>query len=118
MASSNTFEALGVTFEVRRLPVDEACAGLDLLQGEEGFKKFSALLKLFAPVARVSRQSNGTFATGGPMVDLKTFQQDCFAGRLDLLVAFIAGATNAEYGGFLARAGVDPAVLQALPPTS
>lgn len=99
-----TFEVEGVTFEVSRLNVDDTCAGMALLQGGMGAAQFPALLKLFAPVTKVSRAPDGTFASGGQMVSLKPFINDCFAGEHIRMAAFIGRAIQVEYGVFLANA--------------
>jgi hypothetical protein len=102
-----TFEVEGVQFELRRLNVDDTCAGLAMLTsgGGIGPGQFPALLKLFAPVAKVSRKPDGTFEAGGAMVDLKPFVNDVFAGEHLRMAAFIGKAVQIEYGNFIANAG-------------
>lgn len=106
MAQPVTFEVEGVTFELKRLNVDDTCAGLAMLTAEGGIgpAQFPALLKLFAPVAKVSRNPDGTFGTGGAMVDLKPFLNDCFSGEHLRMAAFIGKAVQIEYGNFIANA--------------
>lgn len=127
-----TFEVEGVQFELKRLNVDDTCAGLELLMkalgpvmaadGESNWLTCAlsqascipALLKLFAPVTKVSRKPDGSFEAGGSMVDLKPFVNDCFAGRHVLMLAFLGKAVQNEYRGFFAEA-VRLAELLALP---
>lgn len=130
--SATTFEVDGVMFEVTRLDVDATCEGLELLAkvlgpilGAEGGEVnwlaavmgqaslIPKLLRTFAPVTKVSRISKpegGVFQTGGVMVPLSTFLNDCFAGRQALLLGFLVKAVQNEYGGFLK----DAAGLQGL----
>lgn len=99
-----TFDVEGIRFELRRLSVDDACTGVDALTGDGQMSKFSKLLKLFAPRCKVSRNADGSFGIGGAMVDLKPFAEELFAGRLDLLTAFMSLAIDFEFGAFLATA--------------
>jgi hypothetical protein len=101
---ATTFDVEGIRFELRRLSVDDACVGVDALTGDGQMAKFSKLLKLFAPRCKVSRTADGSFEIGGAMVDLKAFTEDLFAGRLDLLTAFMSKAIDFEFGAFLATA--------------
>ncbi len=105
--STHEFEVEGVRFELTSLTVDDACAGVDLLTSAEGMAKMCKLAKMFAGVAKVSRTPDGKFEIGGAMVAMKPFLEDVFRGRLDLLLAFVEQAVKAEYGSFLARAGVE-----------
>ncbi len=102
-----TFEIEGIRFELKPLKVDDACSGMDLLTGDSTVAKMAKLLKLFAPVSRVSRSTDGTLVGGSLMVPLTTFQEEVFGGRLDLLIAFVEQAVQSEYGAFLAKAGVE-----------
>lgn len=108
---STSFEVEGIRFELRRLSVDDACEGVDILSAEEGMRKFARLLKLFSPVCKVSRSSDGTFEGAETMVPLKLFANDVFEDRLELLVGFMGKAIDFEFGRFLAtaRARVDAA---------
>lgn len=101
------FEVEGVRFELTPLPVDDACAGVDLLAGDGGMAKMAKLARMFAGVCKVSRQPDGRFEIGGAMVPMKPFVEDVFRGRLDLLMGFVEQAVRSEYGSFLAKAGVE-----------
>ena len=110
---STTFDVEGIRFELRRLSVDDACVGVDALSSEGGhYSKVARLLALFAPQCKVSRLPDGTFAIGGALVDMKSFTNDLFAGRLDLLAAFVERATEFEFGAFLATAEAKRAAAQ------
>ncbi len=117
------FELEGKRFEVRRLSPDDACLGLEVLgkaigpaaaqilggraEGEapdfgailqallSNASQLSVLLKLFAPRTKFERGGHG-------MVDLKSFTDELFAGRIDLLIAFLTHAVRAEYAFFFA----------------
>lgn len=99
-----TFDVEGIRFEQRRLGVNAACEGADIFTAPGEMAKMAKFLRLFAPVCKVSRCADGAFAIGGNMVDLKTFANDVFEGRLEVLIAFVAKATEFEYGAFLALA--------------
>lgn len=132
MAKATTFVVDGVTFEQLPLDVDQACEGFELLTRTMGqatldaivnrqddpagdarmmvavlanASLFSKMLALFAPKAKVSRTPEGAFATGGMLVDLHTFKNDVFGGRLDLLTGYLAQAVKTEYGAFLSALG-------------
>lgn len=104
--STHQFEIEGIRFEQQSLKVDDACAGMDLLTGDESMAKMGKLLKLFAPGCKVSRDTSGVFEGGNLMVPLATYANDVFGGRLDLLVRFCEAAVQNEYGAFLGKAGV------------
>lgn len=57
--------------------------------------QISALLKLFLPLAKFDRASNGT------MVELKPFASEVFGGRVDKMIAFVAHSVRAEHACFL-----------------
>jgi hypothetical protein len=120
--ATHQFEIEGIRFELKHLSVDDSCAGLETLaktlgpaiESFDGVKakalivkiaaqagSLAVLLKLFAPAAKVSRNADGTFAGGDLMLPLKTEANAVFAGRVDLLVAFLFEAIQFEYGAFL-----------------
>lgn len=126
------FELEGRAFSVQRLKLEAACAGLECLakalgpmmaaaEGPSiqgllaGAGYVPALLKVFAPVAKVRRGPNGEFerVPDAPWVALSAFQDDVFAGRLDLAIAFLWKAAENEYGYFL---GANGGALAALMP--
>ncbi len=116
MAEPVRFEIEGVHFELTSLPVDDACCGVDLLNSADGAAKMAKLARLFASVCKVSRTKDGNFSADGTMMAMKPFFEDLFRGRLDLLIEFVGKAVQAEYGNFLARAGVEiPEFI--IPPT-
>lgn len=136
MVEPTQFEIEGRRFEVKRLGPDDACLGLELLGKALGpaaiavlggeapdygkvltallsnASHISTLLKLFTPVAKFDRAGNGT------MVDLKPFTGEVFAGRVDLMVAFLAHCVKAEYSCFLGGPNVLGELLQQLSPTA
>lgn len=57
--------------------------------------QISALLKVFLPVSKFDRGGDGKW------VDLKPFVGEVFAGRVDLVIAFLAHAVRAEHSCFL-----------------
>lgn len=67
--------------------------------------QIAVLMKLFAPYAKVNRQMNGEYG-GTMMVELKPFLNDVFAGRVDLMVAFLVVVSRAEHGCFLGGTNV------------
>lgn len=67
--------------------------------------QIAVLTKLYAPYAKVNRQMNGTYV-GALMVELKPFLNDVFAGRIDLMVAFLVVVARAEHGCFLGGTNV------------
>lgn len=115
---AHSFEIEGIRFELDHLNVDDACAGLETLgkvmagsAAAGGFNPFAllsqaghapTLLRLFAPVCKVSRSRDGTFRGGDMMVDLKPFAGDVFRGRADVLVKFLRECVDFEYASFLA----------------
>ena len=141
MAKTHEFEVEGIRFELSHLSVDDACHGLEVLsktlgpaiqkladvaedeaRGRELVLALSAqashaatLVKLFAPVCKVSRSNDGTYIDGERLVALKPFINDCFAGRVDLLMAFLFEAVQFEYAAFLGAlaAGKAPAAAKA-----
>lgn len=126
MAAPATFEVGGCTFEVRRLSVDDTCAGIEILSslgdvdGAEVIvaalkqaRRIPEMLRLFASVTKVSRFKDGRFESGGDMVPLKAFVEDCFAGEHVRMFGFLVQAVKAEYSGFFAGVGE----LAALVPT-
>jgi hypothetical protein len=122
--ASTEFELEGKRYEVRRLSPDDACLGLEVLgraigpaaaqilggraEGEapdfgailqallSNASQLSVLLKLFAPRAKFDRGGNGI------MVEMKPFTDELFAGRLDLLIAFLTHTVRGEYAFFFA----------------
>jgi hypothetical protein len=130
MVEPTQFELEGRRFEVKRLSPDDACLSLELigkalgpaaiavLGGEapdygkvltallSNASQISGLLKLFAPAAKFDRAGNGT------MVELKPFVSDVFAGRVDLMVAFLAHCVRAEHSCFLGGPNVLAELLQ------
>lgn len=129
----HTFEFDGVLFEVDSLGVDASCEGLELLgraiepvlraDGEVNWvvalvqqaRQFPQMLKLFAPVTKVSRQKDGVFAVGGDMVPLKPFIEDCFKGNQKRLLGFLVQACKQEYSSFFGGAsGLESALLAGL----
>ncbi len=133
MSSSPTeFELEGKRFEVKRLGPDEACLSIELLgkaigpaalalfSGEavdygklftallSNASQISALLKLFLPVSKFDRGGNGI------MIDLKPFVGEVFAGRVDLMVAFLVHAVRGEHTCFLGGPNVLTALLAQL----
>lgn len=119
MSSPTEFELEGRRFEVKRLNPDDACMSLEVLGKALGpaalavfggsdpdyakvltaflanASQISTLLKIFAPVAKFDRAGNGV------MVDLKPFVGEVFAGRIDLMIAFLAHAVRGEHSCFL-----------------
>jgi hypothetical protein len=119
MGAATEFELEGKRFEVKRLSVDDACKGLEVLGKALGpaaaqvigggspdygailqalvtqAGQLSVLLGLFAPRAKFDRGSNGV------MVELMTFTDEVFGGRIDLLIAFLVHSVRAEYASFL-----------------
>jgi hypothetical protein len=117
--SATEFELEGRRFTVERLKVDDACLSLEVLGRALGpaavaalgggspdygailsallanASHISTLLKIFAPRSKFDRGINGT------MVDLKPFLDEVFAGRVDLMIAFLVHAVKAEHGCFL-----------------
>lgn len=113
------FEIEGRRFEVKRLGPDEACLSIELLgkalgpaalalfSGDQvdtgklftallsNASQISVLLKLFLPVSKFDRGGNGV------MIDLKPFVGEVFAGRVDLMVAFLVHAVRGEHTCFL-----------------
>ncbi len=126
------FELDGRRFTVERLKVDDACLSLEVLGKALGpaamavlggdvpdygailtallanASHISTLLKIFAPRAKFDRAGNGT------MVDLKPFLDEVFAGRVDLMVAFLAHSVKAEHGCFLGGPNVLGQLLESL----
>lgn len=133
MIPATEFELEGRRFEVKRLSPDDACLGLEVLgkvlgpaayevlaarggEGEDGQAptpnygailqalltnagQIAVLLKLFAPRTKFDRSSNGT------LIELKPFVEEVFAGRVDLMIAFLIQALRAEYACFLGGSG-------------
>jgi hypothetical protein len=127
--ATHQFEIEGIRFELTNLSVDDSCAGLEVLAkalgpaidqlgaavaesdsaagrvlvksvlGNAG--QAAALLKTFAPRAKVSRSKDGTHAGGSLMVGLGPEANAVFAGRVDLLLAFLFEAVQFEYAAFL-----------------
>jgi hypothetical protein len=120
------FECGGVAFDVGRLNLNDSCNGLELLAKVLGpaisqlqdnpasaltallgqASQIPKLIALFAPVAKVARNSEGTYGAGEgfAMVDVKPFVEQVFAGRLDLACAFLAECVRLEYSTFLSSA--------------
>lgn len=136
MTAPEVFEVDGCLFEVGRLKVDASCEGLELLakalgpllsaEGEINWMtavlgqatQLPKLVRLFAPVTKVSRQPDGTFAVGGNLVPLSPFVDDCFGGRHVRMIGFLVKAVQAEYGGFLAQSAELAALLPSPPATA
>ena len=132
----HTFEFDGVLFEVESLGVDASCEGLELVgkavehvvrAGEElnwvaaliqQARLFPQLLKLFAPVTKVSRQKDGRFAVGGDMVSLKPFVEDCFKGNQKRLLGFLVRACRQEYTSFFVGASELDSLLADVKPNA
>lgn len=114
---TNSFEIGGKTYQVGRLKVRDSLAGLKLVgkillpafaegasapagqlggaiaKAVEGLDCLPTLLDLFVPVTKFTGPT-------GSMVELSAFIEDCFGGRPDLCVEFIARAVQGEYGAF------------------
>ena len=126
--ATHQFEIEGIRFELTNLSVDDSCAGLEVLakalgpaidqlgaaaddpsaSGRALIKSVlgnagqaAALLKTFAPRAKVSRSKDGGHAGGSLMVGLGPEANAVFAGRVDLLLAFLFEAVQFEYAAFL-----------------
>ena len=128
------FECDGVAFDVGRLNLNDSCKGLELLAKVVGpaagllasdpaaamatllgqASQIPALLALFAPVAKVSRDSTGAYGSfgEGSFVELKPFISAVFETRLDLAVAFLAECVRNEFGPFLQSASSGPLAQQ------
>lgn len=118
MSNLNTFEVDGCTFEVKRLSVDDTCAGIEILSGLgdaagaelivaalRQAKRIPEMLRLFAKHTKASRFKDGRFETGGDMIPLEKFVEDCFAGRHVRMVGFLVQAVKGEYQDFFSGAG-------------
>lgn len=132
MSSPTEFELEGKRFEVKRLSVDDACQGLEVLGKALGpaaaqvlgggsldygailqalvtqAGQLSVMLNLFAPRAKFDRGGNGI------LVDLKPFLDEVFGGRVDLILAFLVHAVRAEYASFLSGSVVLAQLLEQL----
>lgn len=113
MTATTAFMLDGKAFELRPLPLDESCRGLELLATVLGPAFGSAsdaqaialaltkagelpkLVGLFAKHTRFDRQNDGV------MTALAPFVGDVFERRLDLALLFVAHAVKAEYAAFL-----------------
>ena len=124
------FELDGRRFEVKSLGIDESCAGLELfgrvagpaiaaalLDGQTNLgaviqaalsnaSQLAKLLRMFAKHARYDRLQDGN------MVALTPFVDDVFAGRLELMLGFLAPCVKAEFGSFLAGDGLQALLTQ------
>ncbi len=129
------FECDGVAFDVGRLNLNDSCKGLELLaklaapvlgtasQGEAAAiaallgqsSRIPELIGLFAPMAKVGRDSTGAYGAGEGfgMVELKPFVEQVFTSRLELACLFIAKCVLIEFGPFIesARTGALAQVL-------
>jgi hypothetical protein len=132
MSAATEFELEGRRFEVKRLSVDSACRGLEVLGKALGpaasqvlgggtpdygailqalvtqASQLSVLLNLFATRAKFDRGNNGV------MVELMTFTDEVFGGRVDLIIAFLVHAVRAEYASFLSGSGALGQLLEQL----
>ena len=127
--ATHQFEIEGIRFELTNLSVDDSCAGLEMMakaigpaieqigagSGEASVgramaqsvlgnaRQAAALMRVFAPGTKVSRGKDGTHAGGALMVGLGPEANAVFAGRVDLLMAFLFEAVQFEYGAFLSE---------------
>lgn len=77
----------------------EGTFSLDGIKGAlAGMDRIGDLFDMFADAAKVQWQTNG-------MVSVKTFADNVFARRSDLLVGFLAECILLEYGSFLDESG-------------
>lgn len=106
------FEIDGFSFELRSLPLADACRGARLVSELVGsgladanfaaalgsaIGRLPELVELFAPHCKVE----GEGVAGGRKVALKAFVGECFDGHLDRAVLFAANCAAAEFGDFL-----------------
>jgi hypothetical protein len=94
-AAVELFVGDGVDFK-NLTPAQLARLAIPLIKNATGL---SALLKLFAPVAKFDRGGNGI------LVDLQPFTDEVFGGRLDVLLVFLVNAVRAEFAIFLGGGG-------------
>lgn len=140
MSASAEFELEGRRFEVKRLPTDDACLGLEVLgkllgpaafevlsvrsgEGEEAppinyAAIFGALLGQASQIATLLKlfapRARFDRAGNGTMVDLKPFLDEVFGGRVDLTIAFLTHAVRSEYACFLGGTNALAALLAQL----
>lgn len=117
-SNETTFKVGEYAFELAPLKVKSAMKGwgivgsvlLPIFAGEgtfslqgisgalAGIDRIGELFDLFADVAKVQWQANG-------MVSVKTFADNVFGRRSDLILGFLAECVLAEYGSFLDETG-------------
>jgi hypothetical protein len=111
------FQIDDIEFTLKRLPLEDACKGLELVGGIAGpamatndfvsaitaaVGKLPQLIALFAPHCKVQGEGIGM----GGKLPLAKFVNETFNGHLDRAILFAANAAAEEYGDFLG-AGIE-----------